>query len=108
MTRLRTEDIEHIPHELKAYDQQLLTKTGKTLKEIASRAVGLPDSELDEIIKSNKVCVIPLTCGQGVINGFSATVSEIISHLGFNSFAMENSDVSGIAEAFEKNLILFF
>ena len=109
MTRLRTEDIEHIPHELKAYDQQLLNKTGKTLKAIASHAVGLLDSGLDEIIKSNKVCVIPLTCGQGIIDSFSATVSGIISYLGFNSFAAENSDAAGIAEAFEKksDIILF-
>jgi len=109
MTRLRTEDIEHIRHELKAYDQQLLNKTGKTLKAIASHAVGLLDSGLDEIIKSNKVCVIPLTCGQGIIDSFSATVSGIISYLGFNSFAAENSDAAGIAEAFEKksDIILF-
>jgi pyrrolysine biosynthesis protein PylD len=108
MTRLRTEDIEHIPHELKAYDQQLLNKTGKTLKALASHAVGLPDSELDDIIKSNKACVIPLTCGQGIINSFSATVSGIISHLGFDSFAAQNSDAAGIAQAFEKksNIIL--
>lgn len=102
MTRLRTEDIEHIPHELKAYDQQLLNKTGKTLKAIASHAVGLLDSELDEIIKSNKVCVIPLTCGQGVINRFSATVSGIISHLGFHSLVAQHTDAAGIAEAFEQ------
>ena len=102
MTRLRTEDIEHIPHELKAYDQQLLKNTGNTLKALASHAVGLPDSELDDIIKSNKVCVIPLTSGQGIINSFSATVSGIISHLGFDSFAAQNSDATGIAEAFEK------
>ena len=102
MTRLRTQDIEHIRHELKAYDQQLLNKTGKTLKGIALHALGLGDSEFEEIIKSNKVCVVPMTCGQGVIDGFTATVSEIISHLGFNSFVAENSDAAGIAEAFEK------
>jgi pyrrolysine biosynthesis protein PylD len=109
MTRLRTEDIENIPHELKDYDQQLLNRTGKTLKAIASHSVGLLDSELDEIIKSNNVCVIPLTCGQGIIDSFSATVSGIISYLGFNSFAAQNSDAAGIAEAFEKksDIVLF-
>ncbi len=102
MTRLCTDDIKHIPHELKAYDQQLLNKTGNTLKGIASHALDLPDSEFEEIVKSFKVCVIPLTCGQGVINRFSATVSGIISHLGFHSFVAGNSDAAGIAEAFEK------
>ena len=47
MTRLRTEDIEHIPRELKAYDQQLLNRTGKTLKGIALHALGLGDSEFE-------------------------------------------------------------
>ena len=102
MTRLRTEDIKHIPQELKVYDQQLLDKTGNTLKGIASHAVDLPDNEFKEIVKSFEVCVIPLTCGQGVINRFCATVSGIISHLGFHSFVARHSDVAGIAEAFEK------
>ena len=102
MTRLRTEDIKHIRRELTAYDQQLLDKTGKTLKGIALHAVGLHDDEFEKIVKLFKVCVIPLTCGQGVIDGFSNTVSAIISHLGFNSFAAENSDAAGIAQAFEK------
>ena len=102
MTRLRTDDIKHIGQELKAYDQQLLNMTGNTLKGIAIHAVGPLDYELEEVVKSFKVCVVPMTCGQGVIDGFSAAVSEIISHLGFHSFVANNPDVAGIAEAFEK------
>jgi pyrrolysine biosynthesis protein PylD len=102
MTRLRTEDIEYIPQALKAYDRQLLNKTGHTLKGIACHAIGVTDDELEGIVTSCKVCVIPLTCGQGVINRFSATVSGIISHLDFYSFAARHSDVAGIVEAFEK------
>lgn len=102
MTRLRTEDIEHIPQALKAYDRQLLSKTGHTLKGIACHALGLCDDELEEIVASCKACVIPLTCGQGVIDRFCRTVSKIISHLGFHSFVAQHSDAAGIAEAFEK------
>ena len=103
MTRLRTEDIKHIAHELEAYDRQLLDKTGNTLKGIALHAVDLPDCEFEGIVESLKVCVVPLTCGRGVIDRFSTTVSEIISHLGFHSFVADNSDAAGIAEAFEKH-----
>ena len=46
MTRLRTEDIEHILGDLKAYDQQLLVRTGNTLKGIALHATGLSEGEL--------------------------------------------------------------
>ena len=70
MTRLRTDDIKHIPRELKAYDRQLLNKTGNTLKGIAFHAVDLLDYEFEKIAKSFKVCVIPLTGGKGVIDLF--------------------------------------
>jgi len=102
MTRLRTEDIKHIPRALKTYDQRLLNMTGNTLKGIACRAVGLSDDEFEKIIKPCKVCVIPLTCGQGIINGFCSTVSSIINYLGFQSSVAQHSDVAGIAEAFDK------
>jgi len=102
MTRLRSEDVEHIRCELKAYDQLLIGRTGKDLKGIASFAAGVSDGEIAGIVKANKICVVPMTCGQGVIGGFCDTVSGIVSHLGFDSFVAENSDAVGIAEAFEK------
>jgi pyrrolysine biosynthesis protein PylD len=101
MTRLRTEDIEYIPQALKAYDQTLLNKTGRSLRGIACHACELRDDEFEEIVASCKVCVIALTCGQGVIRHFCATVSAIIRHLGFDSFVAQKSDVAGLAEAFE-------
>jgi len=82
--------------------------TGNTLKGIAFHAVEVLDYEFEEIVKSFKVCVIPFTCGQGVIDGFSATVSGIINHLGFHSFVAQNSDAAGIAEAFEKKTDIIF
>ena len=102
MTRLRTEDIEPILQVLKAYDQQLLIQTGHTLGGIACHAHGLPVDELAAMAGSFKVCVIPLTCGLGVIHGFSAAVSGIISHLGFEACVAQASDAAGMAEAFAK------
>ena len=108
MTRLRAEDIKNISQELKEYDQELLKKTGNTLKGIALHAIGLSDYEFEEIVKSFNICVVPLTCGQGVIKLFSETVSGIISHLGFHSFVAQNPDAAGIAEAFEKKSDIIF
>ncbi|MHC4741524.1 MAG: 3-methylornithyl-N6-L-lysine dehydrogenase PylD [Planctomycetota bacterium] len=108
MTRLRTEDIEHIPQELEEYDRRLSAKTGKTLKGIGFYAVGLRDDEFEEIVGKSKVCVVPLSCGQGIIKGFSESVSSIISHLGFHSFGARNSDGAGIAEAFERQADIIF
>ncbi len=108
MTRLRTEDVEHIAQTLKAYDQELLDKTGDTLGGIACHALGVPDDELKDIVTSCRVCVIPLTCGQGMIDRFCASVSAIVSHLGFRSFVAQNPDVTGIAQALarESDVIL--
>jgi len=102
MTRLRTEDVECIPQTLKAYDQQLLIKTGQSLKGIACHALGMADDEFKHIAKSCRACVIPLTCGLGVINQFCETVSAIVSHLGFHSWVAQHPDVAGMAEAFAK------
>ena len=99
MTRLRSEDIEHILPALETYDEQLRNKTGNTLKGIACHALGLAEYELENIVKSHEVCVIPLTCGQGIIDCFCATVSGIISYLGFHSLVAGNPDVAGITEA---------
>ena len=107
MTRLRTEDIKHIAQELQEYDQQLLNKTGNTLKGIACHALGMSDDELEDIVNSYEVCVVPLTCGLGTISLFCATVGDIIGHLGFQSLVARNPDVAGIAQAFaEKSDII--
>jgi pyrrolysine biosynthesis protein PylD len=102
MTRLRTEDIENIPQALTAYDRQLLNKTGHTLKGVVCHTLGVTDEEFEQAAKSCKACVIPLSCGQGIINCFSAAVSSIISHLGLRSFVAQHPDVAGLAEAFER------
>ena len=92
MTRLRTEDIDHILEDLNAYDQRLLKQTGHTLAGIACHTHGLSEDELAAMAESFKICVIPLTCGQGVITQFSETVSGIISHLGFQSCVAQQAD----------------
>lgn len=102
MTRLRTEDIENIPQALRAYDQELLSKTGHTLRGIACHALGLPEHEIESAARSCRVCVVPITYGQGTIPGFGATVSGIVSHLGFHSVVTERPDVDGTTEAIEK------
>ncbi len=82
--------------------------TGATLKEIALHAIDMPGGAFEEIAKSVKVCVIPLTCGHGAIPCFGETVSSIINHLGFSSFVARHADVMGIAEAFKENSDILF
>lgn len=108
MTRLRTEDVERIRCELNAYDEYLLRTTGKDLKGIATGAHDVSDRCFEEIVRTNKVCVVPVTSGEGVIEGFSDAVCGIVSHLGFDCFVTENTDDAGMAEACEKRSDIIF
>ena len=103
MTRLKTLDIAKISAELDQYDKELLVKTGCNLRGIACRSAGFEEKTAQDLIASAKVGVIPMTCGQGVIGGFADTVQQITAHIGFNAFVTRQTDVAGLAEAFEKN-----
>jgi pyrrolysine biosynthesis protein PylD len=102
VTRLRTEDIADIAAELDDYDAELLAKTGYTLRGIACHAVGIDEEKIQDLIDSFRVVVVPITSGEGVIDGFAATVKEIVAHIGFRAFVTHQTDVAGLAEALEK------
>ncbi len=100
MTRLRTTDIEHIAETLKAYDSQLVKKTGGTLRQIACRAVGVDEELIRRTQSQHPVAVIPVTSGRGIIEGFVEAVRAIAGHLGFKAFVTRQTDASGLGEAF--------
>jgi len=102
VTRLKTLDIAGISAELDRYDTELLNKTGCTLRGIACHAAGVEEKTIQDLIASTKVAVIPMTCGQGVIEGFAETVQQITSHIGFNTFVTRHTDVAGLGEALDK------
>ncbi len=102
MTRLQSKDIADIPLNLVAFDDELKSKTGHTLGQLACKAVEISETEVNPVITDCSVGVIPMTCGQGVISGFSETISRIAVHLGFRSEVTLSTDVAGLAEAVEK------
>ena len=108
MTRLRAKDIRNITTALEDYDAHLVKKTGETLRQIACLAVGIDEEEVRRSQDNFRVSVIPITSGQGIIDGFASVVESITRHLGFPSSATQKTDVSGLGEAFEKaaNIIM--
>lgn len=108
MTRLQTTDIANISSQLEAYDQELLTKTGRSLRGIACHAVGQSEEEALNRLPDVHIGVVPIQWGQGVIDRFSETTRDILKHIGFQAFVTENSDVSGLAEAFERQADIIF
>jgi len=108
MTRLRSNDVAEIPSQLKAYDEELVLKTGHTLRQIAYHAVGLKEKDVRGVISRTRVGVVPIRWGQGVIEGFGEATAGILRHLGFDTYVTGYSDISGLAEAYEKKADVVF
>lgn len=106
MTRLKKDDVVTIATMLEGYNAQLVRMTGCSLREIAAHAVGKGCSE-DYAQKLN-VAVIPMTCGQGIIEGFVESVASILSYLGFNTVITKSRDAGGVAEAVQNGSEILF
>jgi len=103
MTRLKSKNITHISAQLDTYDNELLHKTGHTLRGIACHALGIEEESLKSLMASVSVGVVPIRSGQGVLEGFCETVKDIVQHIGFNAFVTQCTDVAGITEVVERN-----
>lgn len=76
MTRLQSGDIAEISVRLNEYDEELLAKTGCTLRGLACYAVGLDEEEIAAELADVRIGVVPIRWGQGVIEGFSETTRD--------------------------------
>lgn len=108
MTRLTRADVIDISGQLAQYDKELQKKTGRTLLGIACKAAGVGEAEAGTTLKSITACIVPMDCGQGIIEGFCDAVKHIVQHLGCRAFVASHSDASGVAEAFEKKSDILF
>jgi pyrrolysine biosynthesis protein PylD len=108
MTRLQSDDISDIVPQLKAYDEELFSKTGHSLRQIACHAVGQKENDARGILSRLRVGIVPIRWGQGVITGFGEATAAILRHLGFNTSVTGHSDISGLAEAYEKKADVVF
>lgn len=97
MTRLTTGDVGAIPSKLAAYDRELKSKTGFTLAGIAACAAEYDSSR--GLPEGFSVAVIPVSTGEGKIEGFVEAVRAVIAHLGGKAFITATSDVEGLVEA---------
>ncbi len=101
MTRLISEQVLKIPATLADYDRQLNNISGWGLKDLAQVAAGrVIPATAPANLSACRVAVIPITTGQGTIEGFAEAVCAIANHLGFAAFVTAATDVSGLAEAY--------
>ena len=108
MTRLRSIDIADISVRLDAYDAELLTKTGRTLRGIACYVADQNEQAIASRLARIQVAVVPIQWGAGKIDRFAETTRDILNHLGFQSFVTRQADVSGLAEAYAKKADVIF
>ena len=108
MTRLTSDRVQSIGEDLARYDHELLRKTGRSLRQIACRAAGVKEAEAQKSLRSIRVAVVPVTSGEGVIEGFGQAVQSIVSYLGVPSFVTRSTDVAGLAEAVERGAGIIF
>jgi pyrrolysine biosynthesis protein PylD len=108
MTRLQLNDISNISSQLKAYDEELLAKTGHNLRQIACHATVMKEEDVCGVISKIQAGVVPIRWGQGVIEGFCEATAGILKHLGFNSFVAGQSDILGLIEAYNKKADVVF
>jgi pyrrolysine biosynthesis protein PylD len=101
MTRLTFADIDSIRYELAEYDAELIGKTGQSLFGLACYANGVAERHARIIVATSRLAVVPMTCGDGIISGFSETVAQIARHIGINATITGSTDTAGIAEAIE-------
>jgi len=102
MTRLRSEDMATTAGDLQAYDADLRRTIGLDLIGIACGAANIDPVEFARLAMATRAAVVPLTLGEGIIEGFSEAIKRIMAHLGFPALVTSKPDVAGIAEAYER------
>lgn len=99
MTRLTPRMISDMKARLRALDVQLVSSVGVGLRGLAWRSVGLDLNISFE--RAPLVTVVPVSSGEGRIDGFAESLSEIASYLKLRARISSFTDVAGIRDAYE-------
>lgn len=102
MTRLKEGWIKDISTTIKTYEGELISKTGLDFVSLASAASNVSKENIIRDSKNNKVAIIPITTGLGIIGSFVQSVAAIVECMGFETFITDGTDVQGIYEAYKR------
>lgn len=92
MALLTPEDLENIKRQLQEADSAVRRVTGLDIKGVCKDFYGTTSC-------CEKVGIVPVTSGNGIIGNFSASLHAITEYFGFDSFVTDMPDVSGYYEA---------
>ncbi|MCD8148712.1 MAG: 3-methylornithyl-N6-L-lysine dehydrogenase PylD [Clostridiales bacterium] len=106
MSRLLPSDVIPILTGMEEYDRLFQSQTGKTMFELAAMSVGM-ENACREAAKE-RVAVVPVTSGLGLISHFADSVCGILRYYGLDAFVTETTDVTGLYEAYGKGADMVF
>jgi len=92
MALLTPNDLININRQLQEADSVVQKVTGLDIKGVCQALYGTSP-------RSEKVGIVPVTSGNGIIGNFSASLHAITQYFGFDSFVTDMPDVSGYYEA---------
>lgn len=108
MTRLKTEWVAYMIDGMSAYNQTLKEKIGVDLAGLMRSTFQMSQEAYDRARIDNKVAVVPITQGEGIIGSFSESVAAIIRSMGFEAEVMAHTDVDGIYDGYLQGCNIFF
>lgn len=95
MALLTPEDLANMTNALVENDRLITELTNYSLDGLCRKVYGtVPAGE--------KVAIIPITAGNGIIGSFSESLLFTVQHFGMDGFITENTDVAGYYEAVMK------
>ncbi len=92
MALLTPEDLENLGAQFKDSENTIEKVTGSKLTDICKDLYG-------KDLGSEKVGIIPITAGNGIISNFASSLLFIVQRLGLESFITQHTDVAGYYEA---------
>lgn len=95
MALLTPDDLKNIKDALVSNDRLIEKLTGTDLKTMCSQIYGTAYHQ-------EKIGIIPITAGGGIIGSFSESLLYTVSHFGMDGFITEKTDVAGFYEAVTK------
>ena len=92
MALLTPEDLEDLLNKLNANNDIIKGATGKDISQICEEVYGTKPG-------NQKVGIVPITAGNGIIGNFSASLLAITEYFGLEGFITEHPDMTGYYEA---------
>ena len=92
MALLTPEDLANMKSGLVENDRLISELTGSSLEELCGLIYGTQK-------KREKIAIVPITAGCGIIGSFSESLLFTVQHFGMNGFITKNTDVAGYYEA---------